>query len=109
MERLALPVPLQGVFFDFLWDTRKVWLLPTESSIVAFDQLAWLLEFPVWTTVPGEARFDLSPRTVLEQRDRFFGSMGTNYGGGTNVSAGDVPQRSRTMGDSGFQERSKTA
>jgi hypothetical protein len=71
IERLALPVPLQGVFFDFLWDIRKVWLLPTESSIVAFDQLAGLLELPIWTTVPGEARFDLSPRMVLEQRERF--------------------------------------
>lgn len=71
MKRLGLPEVLQGVFFDFLWDTRKVWLLPTEAEIVAFDQLAWLLELPVWTTIPGEARFDLAPRTVLEKPERF--------------------------------------
>jgi len=71
IERVALPEPLQGVFFDFLWDTQKVWLLPTESAITAFDQLAWLLELPVWTTAPGEARFDLAPLTVLEQPECF--------------------------------------
>jgi hypothetical protein len=71
MERLKLPETLQGVFFDFLWDTRKVWLLPTEPAVVAFDDLAWLLDLTVWTTVPGEARFDLAPRAVLENPGRF--------------------------------------
>lgn len=71
IENLPLPEPLKGVFFDFLWDTRKVWLLPTEPVVVGFDQLAWLLDLPVWTTVPGEARFDLAPRTVLEQPRNF--------------------------------------
>jgi hypothetical protein len=70
-QRLALPEPLKDVFFDFLWDTQQVWSLPTEASTVAFDQLAWLLELPVWTTVPGEPRFDLTPRHVLEDPARF--------------------------------------
>lgn len=68
---LPLPETLQGVFFDFPWDTRKAWLLSTKSTVVPFKDLTWLLELPVWTTVPGEARFDLAPRTVLEQPERF--------------------------------------
>jgi hypothetical protein len=71
IKRLVLPAPLKGIFFDFLWDSRKVWSLPTEAVVVAFDQLAWLLDLPVWTTVPGEARFDLAPRAVLEQPSNF--------------------------------------
>jgi hypothetical protein len=71
IERFGLPESLQGIFFGFLWDTHKVWRLPTESSIVAFDQLAWLLELPVWTTVRGEARFDLAPKTVLASPQQF--------------------------------------
>ena len=71
IEQMHLPEPLRGVFFNFLWDARKAWSLPTESSIVARDQLAWLLDLPVWTTVPGEARFDLKPRTVLERPEEF--------------------------------------
>src|SRR5262245_43699897 len=70
-ERLALPEVLQGVFFDFLWDTQKVWRLPTQPSVATFDELNWLLDLPVWTTVPGEPRFDLAPRTVLEQPECF--------------------------------------
>ena len=68
---IELPEQLRGVFFDFIWDTRKSWLLPTEASVVPFDQLTWLLDLPVWTTVPGEPRFDLAPYTVLEQPERF--------------------------------------
>jgi hypothetical protein len=70
-KRVVLPAPLQGIFFDFLWDTTKVWLLPTEPTVAPFDELAWLLELPVWTTVPGEPRFDLAPLTVLEQPERY--------------------------------------
>ena len=70
-QRLALPKQLQGVFFDFLWDARKVWALPTEPSLLRFDELAWQLELPVWTTVPGEARFDLTPLTVLNCPENF--------------------------------------
>jgi len=31
--------------------------------------LEWHLELPVWTTVPGEPRFDLAPREVLRSPD----------------------------------------
>jgi hypothetical protein len=70
-SRLQLPQELRDVFFDFLWDNQKVWGLPTEPSLAPFEQLAWLLDLPVWTTVPGEVRFDLAPRAVLERPERF--------------------------------------
>jgi hypothetical protein len=70
-DRLTLPEELRGVFFDFLWDTRQCWVLPTETSIISFDELAWHLDLPVWTTVPGDPRFDLAPSAVLKEPERF--------------------------------------
>jgi hypothetical protein len=63
--RVELPPRLRGVFFDWVWDTPKVWALPTETSLLAIDDLVWHLDLTVWTTVRGEARFDLAPATVL--------------------------------------------
>jgi hypothetical protein len=73
VERLPLPEKLQGVFFDFLWNTEKCWQLPTAPSVVPIAQLVWLLDLPVWTTVSGEPRFDLAPSTVLAHPERFQG------------------------------------
>jgi hypothetical protein len=68
---LPLPSHLQGVFFEFIWDTQKVWQLPTAPSLVPLSELAWLLDLTVWTTVPREPRFDLAPSTVLAHPERF--------------------------------------
>jgi hypothetical protein len=65
MERIELPENLRGVFFDSLWETAKVWSLPTAASSVSIDSLVWHLDLSVWTTVRGEARFDLAPVAVL--------------------------------------------
>ena len=65
MKRLPLPVHLQGLFFDWLWDTTMVWSLPTPVSQLPFENLAWHLGLTVWSTVRGEPRFDLAPATVL--------------------------------------------
>lgn len=67
--RIELPERLRGVFFDRLWDTSKVWRLPTPAELLPLDQLEWQLDLPVWTTVVGEARWDLSPRMVLKAPD----------------------------------------
>jgi hypothetical protein len=69
MERLALPDHLQGVFFDTIWQTSKVWALPTPPSTRTLEQLQWHLELTVWSTVPGEPRFDLYPAHVLASPD----------------------------------------
>lgn len=71
MGRLALPQSLQGIFFDQIWDKSKVWALPTLPSTLPLQQLSWHLDLTVWTTVPGEPHFDLSPRTVLARPDEF--------------------------------------
>ena len=60
-----LPPALQGIFFDFVWDKAKVWALPTAAEPGSVAELAWHLDLPVWSTVIGQARFDLSPATVL--------------------------------------------
>jgi hypothetical protein len=65
MERVPLPVHLQGVFFDWRWETTKAWCLPTPVSSLPFEDLAWHLDLTVWSTVKGEPRFDLAPSRVL--------------------------------------------
>ena len=71
MARLPLPENLYGIFFDQIWDKTKVWALPTAPSTLPLEQLIWHLDLTVWTTMPGEPRFDLAPRTVLAQPDAF--------------------------------------
>jgi hypothetical protein len=65
MERLELPSHLRGVFFDWRWETTKVWSLPTPTSHLPLCDLIWHLDLTVWTTMRGEPRFDLAPATVL--------------------------------------------
>jgi hypothetical protein len=71
MQRLTLPNHLQGVFFDSVWETSKIWALPTAVSTLTLDQLAWHLQLSVWSSVPGQPLFDLSPQTVLSSPDGF--------------------------------------
>jgi hypothetical protein len=71
MERVALPSHLQGVFFDTVWETSKVWSLRTPVSMLTLDELEWQLDLTVWSTVPGQPLFDLSPRLVLSSPDAF--------------------------------------
>jgi hypothetical protein len=78
MERLELPCHLRGVFFDWLWETSKVWSLSTRTTYLPLPDLAWHLDLTVWTTVRGEPRFDLAPATVLadpEHHARHWGKI----------------------------------
>jgi len=65
MQTKMLPPELQGIFFDFYWETTKSWRLPTPVTVVPFGDLAWHLDLPVWSTVRGQMRFDLAPSSVL--------------------------------------------
>ncbi len=65
MPKISLPSHLQNVFFDTLWDRTKLWSLKTPTSTLPLATLTWLLDLSVWSTVAGEPRFDLAPRTVL--------------------------------------------
>src|SRR5262245_37490596 len=71
MDRLELPPNLRGVFFDWLWETPKVWSLSTPATHLPFRDLNWHLDLTVWTTVRGEPRFDLAPATVLADPARY--------------------------------------
>jgi len=71
MQRLALPHPLKGIFFHAVWDKAKVWALPTPVTTLSLDQLEWQLALTVWSTVAGQARFDLSPSLVLSSPNEF--------------------------------------
>jgi hypothetical protein len=71
VDRVELPERLRGVFFDGLWETTKVWRLPTAPQVVMLTDLDWNLDLTVWSTVRGEARWDLSPRMVLEHPARY--------------------------------------
>jgi hypothetical protein len=65
LDRLSLPIHLQGLFFDWLWETERVWSLPTPVSHLPVEDLAWQLDLTVWTTVRGQPLFDLAPAQVL--------------------------------------------
>jgi hypothetical protein len=67
--QVHLPLHLDGVFFNDVWETARVWSLPTEASVVPFEDLEWHLDLKVWSTVRPEPRWDLSPRTVLLRPD----------------------------------------
>jgi hypothetical protein len=69
--KVDLPERLQGIFFDDLWETSRVWRLDTQPERVAFGELEWHLDLTVWTTVPGVPRWDLSPRRVLDNPDLY--------------------------------------
>lgn len=60
-----LPPALQGIFFTHLWENSRIWALRTPTTTVPMEDILWHLKLPVWTTVPGEPRFDLAPATVL--------------------------------------------
>jgi hypothetical protein len=65
MSQIDLPSTLQGVFFDKLWETPSIWLLPTAATLLGLDELVWHMDLTIWTTVPGQPRFDLAPATVM--------------------------------------------
>jgi hypothetical protein len=69
--KVDLPKRLRGIFFDDVWETSRVWQLDTPAESIGFDELKWHLDLTVWTTIPGEPRWDLSPRMVLNNPDRF--------------------------------------
>jgi hypothetical protein len=62
---------VREVFFDRRWDLQRIWALPTPASPKALADLEWHLGLPVWSTVPGEPRFDLSPSQVLAEPGAF--------------------------------------
>jgi hypothetical protein len=62
----SVPPALRRHILPFNWDVRRVWRLPTSAQSVAREELDYLLELPLWSSVPqGGMLFDISPRQVL--------------------------------------------
>ena len=66
MDPGLLPPEMRGFYFDFDWETHLVWALDLPVEAVLTVELSWHLDLPIWSSVAGEARFDLRPRDVLE-------------------------------------------
>jgi hypothetical protein len=67
MPRIQLPDSLAGVFFEHVWETSRIWELPTAEGELPIGELWWHVDLPIWSTVPGEPRFDRKPSTVMSE------------------------------------------
>lgn len=66
------PVPkivpdfLKDHILTFNWDVRKVWVLEADVVYVPFSEFAYLLELPLWSSVPKQGLlFDTCPLDVI--------------------------------------------
>jgi hypothetical protein len=67
----VLPDILAGHILPFDWDVRRVWTQEAEVSRWPVADLAYLLDLPLWSSVPGRGMlFDISPREVLSSPGR---------------------------------------
>ena len=66
-----LPDILADHILPFDWDVRLVWTEEAEVSRWPIADLAYLLDLPLWSSVPGRGMlFDISSREVLASPDR---------------------------------------
>jgi hypothetical protein len=66
-----LPEILADHILPFDWDVHLVWEQDAEVVRWPIADLAYLLDLPLWSSVPGQGMlFDISPREVLGSRDR---------------------------------------
>lgn len=59
------PEHMKDFILPFLWDVRKVWVIPSEIELVPVDELDFLLQNPFWSRTPYRLDFDLLPHEVL--------------------------------------------
>ena len=61
-----IPDILKDYILPFNWDVRKVWALNADVVQVPCFKFAYLLELPVWSSVPGRGLlFDICPMDVI--------------------------------------------
>lgn len=65
MVRIAIPPELKPFYFDFDWENQRVWAVDARVFAMPVRELSWHLDMPIWSSVPGEPRFNLRPRDVL--------------------------------------------
>ena len=66
-----MPPAIAAVYLDFDWDREAVWALDIATTRIPREQLDWHLDLPFWSSVRGEARFDVRPREVLDTPNRW--------------------------------------
>lgn len=72
MARMAkhIPLALKEHVLPFDWDVRKVWALAAPITKVASTEFTYLLELPLWSSVPNKGLlFDISPFAVINDPD----------------------------------------
>ena len=68
----TIPPKLKHHILPFNWDVTKIWSLPAPISQESIQTYTYLLELPLWSSVPGKGMlFDTSPMDVLNQPARF--------------------------------------
>ena len=61
-----VPPALTDHLLPFNWDVRKVWGLVAPVSEIAISEFSYLLELPLWSSVPNQGMlFDISPAEVI--------------------------------------------
>ncbi|MCX9155649.1 hypothetical protein OPU71_05865 [Niveibacterium sp. 24ML] len=61
-----VPAALEAHILPFHWDVRKVWALDSEPVAVPVSDFVYLLELPLWSSVPDQGLlFDVCPMQVI--------------------------------------------
>lgn len=61
-----VPEILKDHILPFNWDVRKVWALKADVVLLPFTEFAYLLELPLWSSVPKHGLlFDICPMDVI--------------------------------------------
>ena len=66
------PADIAG-YFRSSWETRELWHLETPRRALRIEELEWHLDYPFCSSDPPAPLFDLTPRAVLENPQRFPG------------------------------------
>ena len=62
----ALPEVLKPHILPFDWDVSRVWTLEAEAVPIKSGEFAYLLELPLWSSIPGRGMlFDTRPIDVM--------------------------------------------
>jgi len=65
-----VPEILRDHILPFNWDVRKVWALEAEILHIPHAEFAYLLELPLWSSVPNQGLlFDICPIEVIRNPD----------------------------------------
>ncbi len=58
-------------YFNLQWDIYKIWSLDLPIEVDDVSKFNWQMDYPFWATQPPDKIFDLCPREILENLDKF--------------------------------------